>query len=98
MADMPLVIWRPVPVKEIAIRRLPIPVPLHGFPQAGNTRPDLNFSASVPVKKLAGCQQSLDHECRFNQVTSVVIFPEEWDHFAGAPIQEVRPGAVKAIG
>src|ERR1039458_4299999 len=33
MVDVPRPLRRPMPIERIALRRLPVPVPLHGFPK-----------------------------------------------------------------
>src|SRR5436190_19916614 len=97
MANMPTMIWRPMPIKHIAGRCLSIPVPLYLAPHCGNPLTNLALLGIVAVEVLARSEQSLHQKSGFHQISTVVVFAEVGIHMPGAAIKEMRPHTVKAI-
>ena len=98
MVDVEAMIGRPVPVKKIAVGLLSVPIPLDLAPHPGDAVAYLALLRSVAIEILASGEQAMNHEGGFDEIATVVIFPEVWKDFPGASVEEVRPDAVEAIG
>src|SRR4051794_35606862 len=98
MADVPGMIRRPMPVKEITAGCLSIPVPFHAAPKRGNSLADVVLSRVVAVEILPSCEQALYKKCGLHQVAAVVVFAEVGVYAPGASVEKMRPCAMKSIG
>src|SRR5262245_25060968 len=98
MADMPSMIGRPMPVQNITVGRLSIPVPFHFMPEPGDRVANLALRLVIAIKVLACREQALDHKCRLDQVAAIIVFAEIRVYASSATIEEVRPRPVEAVG
>src|SRR5688572_982896 len=86
-----------MPIKNFAVGSLLIPIPLYFVPQARDRLANLTLGRVDVIEVLTGREQSLHHEGGFHEITTVVVFAEKRDGFAGFTIQEMGPDAVKPI-
>src|SRR5947209_15101308 len=97
MMDVEAVIWRPMPVEEVRIGSLAVPVEFHFAPEPGHGVANLALGSVVSVEVLPCNQQSLHEERRLDEVSAVVVLSEVGVHLAGVTVEEVRPHAVEAV-
>src|SRR5215470_19766921 len=86
-----------MPVKEIALLRLAVPVPLHGFPKLRDPFVQRLLFFRRAVKALPGREQALHQERRFDQVSTVIKCAKYRHGLSGIAIHVVRPGTVVSI-
>src|SRR5436309_5942662 len=87
-----------MPKEKVAGGLFTIPIPFDTTPELGDGVADFAFCVVISVKILSRGQQALDEKCGFHQVAAIVVSAEVRCAAAGQPIEEMRPGAVKAIG
>src|SRR5258705_269845 len=87
-------LWRPVPIEEVALRVLPIPVPLDGLPQPSDALVEIALGDRGSLKVLPRGQESLHHEGGLDQIAAVVQHAEERHGLAGSAVHVVGPRAV----
>src|SRR5690606_20966493 len=95
--DVKSVVGRPVPVEQLAVRRLPVPAPLDLAPEPGDGVADLAFHRVVAVEVLPGGEQALDHERGLDEVAAVVVLAEVGIDPARVAVEEMRPHAMEAV-
>ena len=97
MADVPLVIRRPMPVQHVAVGRLAIPVPFDLAPHPRDRVANFALVGRVAVEILPRGEQALHQECSFHQVAAIVVLAKQRPDFAGVAIEKMGPDAVKAV-
>src|SRR5258705_10124926 len=90
-------LWRPVPIEEVALRVLPIPVPLDGLPQPSDALVEIALGDRGSLEVLPRGQESLHHEGGLDQIAAVVQHAEERHGLAGSAVHVVGPRAVIAL-
>src|SRR3712207_1754160 len=85
-------------VEEIAVLRLPEPVPLDLLPEPGDGAPDAALDVGIAVEVLPRGEQPLGQEGGLHQVGAVVVAAEDGERLPRAAVEEVRPRAVEAVG
>src|SRR5712692_2187489 len=90
-------LWRAVPVEEVALRVLPIPVPLDRLPQPSDALVEIALGDRGSLEVLPRGQESLHHEGGLDQIAAVVQHAEERHGLAGSAVHVVGPRAVIAL-
>ncbi len=86
-----------MPVKEVALRGVAVPVPLHRFPKLRDPAIKSMFLFGRSMEILACGKKALHQERGFDQVASVVECAEYRHSRARIAIHIVRPGTVIAL-
>src|SRR5258706_9865811 len=91
MVDVPREIGRPVPVKCIALRGTPVPIPLDGVPEIRNIFVQSFLTLARTMEVLPGRQQTFHQKRSFDEIARIVEHIEDRQTFTRGPIHEVRP-------
>ena len=91
MIDEPGPLWRPMPIKRVAVLRFSVPIPLQGFPKTRDALGECCFLRRRAIEVLPRGEKTFDQERRFHEVPAAINHIKNRKRLTGFAVHKMRP-------
>ena len=94
MIDEPGPLRRPMPIKGVAVRRFPVPIPFHGFPKMRDALGECGFLRRRAIEVLPRGKKTLNQERGLHEVPAAVNHIKNRKRLTAFAVHKMRPRPV----